>query len=448
MVADRQARRRSVLVLYQSSSVVCGVGSWVESLSQELTGRGYDVTVGLTWGRCYHDPRQIERARPRLKTVWMDGRTGSEEGRIQAIARTVRRLRPDVVILTCLQTAFEAVRRLRYDGVDVRLMATNHGNFPGHAASLIEQQDVVDMSVCVARLSAEAMSAEVSESLRTRIRHIPNPVPLPLAGAGQPAHVFRVGYAGRLDGEGRKRARDLEPFVHELARRAPDVELWIAGDGPQLDAVKEFCAPFGDRIRCLGGLSRTALYERFYPALDVFVTFAASEGWPLALAEAMAHGVVPVTSAFTGIWREGLIRHDVNGMIFPVGEPCTAARVIADLTRDPSRVARLKRAAAAAIRDHHTLNHFGEAFAGAIEDVLALPALARPARPVSLGCRGRMGLAAPQWETVRRLLRRRVPHGSAGEEWPQYQCADRPLIDRIERRMACLEEAARGACAP
>ena len=102
---------------------------------------------------------------------------------------------------------------------------------------------------------------------------------------------------------------------------------------------------------------------------------------------------------------------------------------------------------AAVIREHHTMEHFGRAFEGAIEDALALPALARPERPASLSRRGRMGLAEPHWERVRRLLRRRIPHGSAGEEWPQYRCGAPALVDRIERRMVNLEATARGACA-
>jgi glycosyltransferase involved in cell wall biosynthesis len=428
-----------VLVIYYSCSVVCGVGTWVESLSQELALRGWDVTVGLAWGRHFHDPRRIEACRPALKTCWMDGRTGTEEGRIQAIERTLRRLRPDVVILTCLDSAFEAVRRLRYGGTKVRLLATNHGNFAHQAASLLEQVDVVDLAVCVGRLSFEAMSSGAGAFPPERIRHLPNAVPLPFRAREAHDLSFRVGYAGRLDDEARKRASDLGPFFGALARLSTTAELWIAGDGPQEDALRAMAAPYSGRVRCFGRLTRTQLYQDFYPCLDVLVSFSSSEGWGLSIAEAMAHGVVPVSSAFSGIHLEGLVREGANGLVFPVGEPARAAELVAALFCDPVRLNRLARQAAVDIQEKYSPARFGEAWSRALTDCLALPELPPSPRPASLSRRSRCGLRESQWERIRRLLRRRVPHASAGEEWPHYRCRDAALTERLAREMAAIE---------
>ena len=436
-------KRGSALVIYYSSSAVCGVGTWVEALAQELEARDWSVVVGLAWGRRFHDPLRVERKRPSLKTIWMDGRTGTEEGRIQAVARTIRRVRPDVVILTCLDSAFEAVRRLRRNGAAFHLIATNHGNLPRQAACLMGQQDVVDMAVCVGQLSCLAMTGGENGFPPSRIRHVGNPVPLPDAVRVPHSPPFRVGYAGRLDGELRKRVDDLEPFFRELLVRWPCAELWIAGDGMEEHKVRAMGDRFRGRVTCFGGMTRAELYKRFYPQLDALINCSASEGWGLSIAEAMAHGVVPVSAAFDGVYTEGLIREGINGLLFPVGDTAAAARTVAALFADPPRLARLGAQAAHDVRTRYSPARFGDQWCEVLRDCLALPPLPPVARPASLSCRSRFGIPEPQWERIRRLLRRRVPHASTGEEWPHYRCANTELINEVAGKMKAIEDQAR-----
>jgi glycosyltransferase involved in cell wall biosynthesis len=433
--------RRTVLVLYYSCSAVCGVGTWVECLSNELERRDWRVVVGLAWGRRFHDPRRVERQRPSLKTVWMDGRTGTEEGRVQAVERTIRSVRPDVVVLACLDSTFEAVRRLRREGMRFRFVATNHGNCPEQAASLMGQRDVVDMTVCVGKLSAEVMSIGGAGYALDRIRHISNPVPLPTAVPEAHRSPFRVGYAGRLDGEERKRVSDIGPFFEELSNRCPSAELWIAGNGPQEMEVRSMAGRFPGRVSCLGGLTRAELYERFYPLLDAYVNFSSNEGWGLSIAEAMAHGVVPVSSAFMGIRTEGLVHDGGNGLVFPVGDTNRAAVLVSDIFADPSRRSALSRRAAQDIREKYSPARFGDEWSRALAHCIDLPDLPPSSEPGSLMCRSRWGGREASLERIRRFLRRRVPHASAGEEWPHYRCKDRSLAERLAFEMKAIETA-------
>ena len=137
-VWEAQMTRRAVMILYSSHTKVCGVAAWIEMLHAELSYAGWDVTVGVTQGRTYHQPRNFEEGRSWISTARMDGRTGTEEGRVQAIMRAVRRTAPDVLVVTCLDSAFEAIRRLRRCGSTFRTVAVNHGTIPGQAACLIE----------------------------------------------------------------------------------------------------------------------------------------------------------------------------------------------------------------------------------------------------------------------------------------------------------------------
>ena len=421
---------RKAILLYHSHLTVCGVGTWAEMLAGALEGRGWQPTVGLAWGQRFHDPGNVLAVRPQLRSVRMDARTGTEEGRVQAVERAIRDVRPDVVVLSCLHSPLEAVRRLRYAGSRIRFVAVNHGNLPEHAACLMEHREIVDLAVCVSRLSRQVMSQGPAAFAPERIRHIPHGVPSPTV-TSPPAEGgrLRVGYAGRLDDT--KRAGDLPLFFDALRRRAPAVELWIAGDGSAAPEIRRLADTNAPAVRFFGPLARADLYARFYPHLDLFVHFSPNEGWGLSIAEAMVHRVVPVTSAFLGQTHDALVRDGDTGLVFPVGDTEQAAQRAADLWRDPARRAALGQRAAAEIATRYSVDAFTANWQKALDDCLSLPALPPTGCPVSMHARGRLGLPERYVETVRRVLRRRVPHASAGEEWPHFVCRDQALLAQV-----------------
>ena len=429
--------RRRVLILYYSSAAVCGVGTWVETLAEELGRRGWDVVVGLAWGRVFHDPRNVEKVRPGLRTVWMDGRTGTEEGRVQAIEKAILRVRPSVVILANLNSAFEAVARLRQRGLDFRFVATNHGTLAQHAACLLEHRNVIDLAACVSRLSFRVMSDAPEGFSDDRIRHLPQGVPLPRERPGRRNDgVFRLGYAGRLDAD--KRTGDVLEFFRKLHAECAHAELRVGGEGPGADDVMALSHEFPDHVKFLTGLTRNQLYESFYPYVDVMLNFSANEGWGLTLGEAMAHGAVPISSAFRGIYAEGLVVNKRNGLIFPVGDVDGAVAHVVRLARDPGRREAMGRQAEDDIRQGHTVEHFGSAWAEALDHCLGLPSLPAPDRAV-VSHRGRLGLPERYLEPLRRMLRRRVPHGSSSGEWPHFSCRDNVRMEQLDRNMTEMD---------
>jgi glycosyltransferase involved in cell wall biosynthesis len=434
---DDKAIRQRVLVLYSSNVSVCGIGNWIEVLSEELTRRRWEVIVGLAWGRRFHDPRIVEHSRPALQTVWMDGRTGTEEGRIQAIERSILKVRPHVVVLTCLDSAFEAVRRLRFRGLDFRFLVTNHGNLPQQAACILTHRDIVDMVVCIARLSYQVMSGTPDGFKGERIRHISNAVPPPTAKfVLERTPMRRVGYAGRL--EPMKRAADLVPFFQKLSSLRPAAELWVAGSGSLEPEIRSLEAQYPGKVKYFGTMTREELYRAFYPNLDVLVHFSPNEGWGLSIAEAMAHGIVPVVSDFVGIRQEGLVRGGLNGLVFPASDPVAAAMMTNKLLSDADQFTTLRCQATRDIQEKYSVGSFGDAWSAALQACLSLPALPLPERPKSLSRRGRTGIRDPQVEIIRRAMRRRVAHASAGEEWPHFRCFDEALVERVHKFMESI----------
>ena len=422
--------KKKALILYPSAIAACGIGTWVDALSLALQQQGWDVTVGLAWGAQFHDPARVEAFRPALKTIRMDGRTGTEEGRIQAIERAVVAVVPDVVIVNVLDSAFEAVRRLRYRGHKFRLIAVNHGNLPGQAACLLQHRDVIDMAVCVSRLSYLAMAAQNDGFAPARLKHIANAVAVPeQRRSGK--HPFRVGYAGRLDGD--KRAEDILPFFTALHQRCPEAQMWVAGKGERGNELTALAESYPEHFSYFGEMSGSQLKQDFYPALSVLVHFSPSEAWGYSIAEAMSHGVVPVTSAFRGIETDGLVIEGANALVFPIGETSLAAELVAGLYDSPERLKQSGLNAREHITNNFSLGIFGKSWSDALNVCLELDELLLPPRPASLDAKGPVGfLPRPLWERCRRVLKMRIAHASAGEEWPHYRCSDSGLMQKME----------------
>jgi glycosyltransferase involved in cell wall biosynthesis len=334
-----------------------------------------------------------------------------------------------VVLLTALDSGFEAVRRCRHRGDQFRLLVVNHGNLPEHAAALLQHRELIDRAVCVSALSYSAIAGYPGGFAPERLRHIPNAVAVPAAQRQRNPHPPRIGSVGRLATE--KRAGDIAPFFRALHERLPAAQLWVAGHGEHSPAMLALEHAFPDCFRYFGELDRGALERDFYPAIDLLVHFSPSEAWSLTIAEAMSFGVVPVTSAFRGLAAYGPVIEGENALVFPIGDVTQAAEMAVRLCEDHGLRNRLSSAAEARIRHGFSLNDFGESWSRTLDECLRLPALPAPRRPASLDARGPLGLPWPLWERCRRALRRRVPHASLGEEWPHFRCTDVQLLSRM-----------------
>lgn len=105
-----------------------------------------------------------------------------------------------------------------------------------------------------------------------------------------------------------------------LAYLPGDWRLCIAGDGPARPEVEALMAPFGNRIRFLGQLSRTELSQA-YATASLFLWPGVNEAFGMVYLEAQAHGLPIVAQDRPGV-RDVLLPGD-----YPAPE--AGARVLA-----------------------------------------------------------------------------------------------------------------------
>jgi glycosyltransferase involved in cell wall biosynthesis len=140
-----------------------------------------------------------------------------------------------------------------------------------------------------------------------------------------------------------QRAAYLREAFAELARRRPDVRLTIAGSSFDDATIRSGFDPVArDRLDIRPFVSRGEM-PQVYAEHDVFVFPSLFEGLPIALLEAMASGMPPVTTEVCGM--KDVVEDGYNGLLV---KPADAADLLQALERivDSSDLrARLGRAA-------------------------------------------------------------------------------------------------------
>jgi glycosyltransferase involved in cell wall biosynthesis len=165
---------------------------------------------------------------------------------------------------------------------------------------------------------------------------IPNIVAAPSASTESrrsQASSANILCVGRLDEEkGFALALDI---IAKVLERVPEATLTVVGEGPLHYLLEAKAAELGvaTRVRFAG---RTNDLTAYWTWADLFLLTSLHEGFPNALAEAMANGVAPVAfDCPTG--PSELIESGVNGYLVPLSDIEAASARCIELLADPDK---------------------------------------------------------------------------------------------------------------
>ncbi|GAB3133850.1 glycosyltransferase family 4 protein [Tsukamurella serpentis] len=182
------------------------------------------------------------------------------------------------------------------------------------------------------------LAAEYAQALRLapdRIEVLYNPVPpaLPALPTGGRIDVVALGRLGR-----RKGSYDLIDAVAALdpALRAR-MHLTLAGDG-EVERVRAAASALGGAVTVRDWLT-PAERDELLSTATVFALPSYEEGLPMALLEAMAAGLVPLTSPVGGIPEA--ITDGADGLLVPPGDVPALTAALARIITEPQLRARL-----------------------------------------------------------------------------------------------------------
>ena len=158
----------------------------------------------------------------------------------------------------------------------------------------------------------------------------------------RPGGPLRVLFVGRLSAA--KNVAVLLRAVAQLRDAGIVLCCTIIGDGPERAALDRLCAELdlADRVTFAGGLPFTAVLDHYAQA-DGLVLASQTEGWPKALAEGMAFGLVCIGSA-RGLVPQMLA--DGRGLLVPPGDVAALTAALRGVATDPAAYGPLRQAAA------------------------------------------------------------------------------------------------------
>ncbi|HET6846166.1 MAG TPA: glycosyltransferase family 4 protein, partial [Anaerolineales bacterium] len=118
----------------------------------------------------------------------------------------------------------------------------------------------------------------------------------------------------------------------------------IAGDGPQLEALRQAVSikRLDDRIHFLGWLNAEAL-RREYQTASLFIFPSRHEGMPNAVLEAMASGLPVIATRIAG--NEELVLHEETGLLVPPEDVAALRASLRDLIGNATERRRMGEAA-------------------------------------------------------------------------------------------------------
>ena len=117
----------------------------------------------------------------------------------------------------------------------------------------------------------------------------------------------------------------------EALEEAPQLRLFIAGEGEDEEMLRKLCAQLGvaARVTFCGWVSPV---EPFFRAMDINLLSSVSETFPYSILEGICAGCATICSDVGGMPE--LIDTGENGYIFPVGDHKQLARYMARLAND------------------------------------------------------------------------------------------------------------------
>lgn len=162
-----------------------------------------------------------------------------------------------------------------------------------------------------------------------------------------------------------------------LDRLDTSIHLTVAGDGPDLPALKLKLARHAGRVNFLGAVHPKEVH-RMLVRQDVLIMPSRFEGFGLTLTEAMAVGCIPVVSRIRGV-TDMIVDDGLNGFLFSIGNAQEAARLISGVAANPGAARLLSSAARHKAENDFTIDAMAQRYFNVIRQLdEKRPAIAQP----------------------------------------------------------------------
>jgi glycosyltransferase involved in cell wall biosynthesis len=262
--------------------------------------------------------------------------------RVRTLRSAIKEVRPDVLISFLDTTNSLTIMATRGLGIPVIISERTD---PSRRSLGPVWGAIRDFTYPLAELvvfQSQAVLDWFPSRVRARGIVIPNPVPPPpppppSMDPPTSGSVLRIVSMGRL---APVKGFDVLIKAFKMASdRVPHWHLVIWGEGPDRHSLERMV----DKLGMAEQISFPGITDRPYDILrnaDIFVLSSHAEGFPNALAEAMACGLPVISTRFGGA-VDDIITNGVDGIVVPPGNPEELADSMVHMMANPTERARL-----------------------------------------------------------------------------------------------------------
>jgi glycosyltransferase involved in cell wall biosynthesis len=240
----------------------------------------------------------------------------STENAVVEILKDLRKNPPDVFCANLCVPAHYATPWIRDAGIPVVSSIRSDDEFYHELCQHFiggEGRFRVSGAICVSNHLKEIAKDAGGEDFP--VLTCPSGAPIPgVAAVRRDGEPLVIVYSGRFE-ERQKRIVETTDALISAARRWPDINVWMLGDGSMKEHVADMIERSGlsSRFWLPGRLDQKSVLD-LLPKAHVFVLLSDYEGLSTALVEAMASGLVPVVKR-TDSGLDDIIQGGANGLI-------------------------------------------------------------------------------------------------------------------------------------
>lgn len=300
------------------------------NLATHWAGKGWSITV-VTLAPYSLDSYELH---PTVKRISLNltGESGTIAAglwqnlrRVMALRRVIQNIQPDIAL--GMMTSANVLISLAVLGLHIRAIGSERVHPPEYPLSVLWERlrrRTYGLLDAVTALTSESACWLKAHTNVRRVPVIPNAAPWPLPVQTPKLNPESTIPFGRkvLLGVGRLEAQKgfdwlLEAFAG-LAEKHPEWDLVILGDGSLRTMSEHQVQKAGlDKRVFLPG--RAGNVGEWYDRANLYVLSSRFEGFPNTLVEALAHGL-PAVSFDCDTGPRDIIRHEVDGLLVPVGD--------------------------------------------------------------------------------------------------------------------------------
>ncbi len=421
-------RTQRALFVAPSAYLLGGLATWLDYLLPGLNDLGWESTLGLVAGPNHHRPQAYLHEHPCQNWVEIPCSTGTQVGRIQAIQKALKKVKPDIVLSVNIPDALVATAQASKH-TNIRGAMTCHGIQADLFQDMATLHGQTDAIICTNKLACE-MASSLAGWETSRVHYAACGTEVPPLPEQKLLSKLTLGYAGRLE-QDQKRIFDIPILIQNLKQMGVSCEWLIAGNGPDEAALRsQLQVEIADGSVCfLGHVPASDLDQKFYSKIDGLLVPSSWETGPIVIWEALAKGIPVLTSRYIGSGLEAALQHQENCLMFEIGDMQKAAELIAELENDSPLYRNLQVSGWKLVSERYSLQVSIQHWDVALKAILASPVLAHNVKQNQVAATGRLGrmIGENAAEKVRQFLGRTAPDTGPSGEWPHRLSRAQPI---------------------